>query len=173
MILDSQYLLRKCRPTKEDARLIMDWRNDPLTLSMFYHQEPKVWESFWPEYKDNYFRYSSFLPLFLLFNQKPVSFLRYLPVKHPVTDSNATVSVSMNVSPDMRRKGIGKKTLDHGSFYLKSDNVIKHILAEIRTNNEGSIRTFTKAGYIYLDNIEKIIDDTGEIFQVYRYVKDL
>ena len=39
----------RCYPIEDHAKQVMEWRNDPITLSMFYHREPKIWSDFWIE----------------------------------------------------------------------------------------------------------------------------
>ena len=52
---DLQLSLEICRPIEAHARLVIAWRNDPHTLEMFYHHEPKVWDKFYLEFRDDYF----------------------------------------------------------------------------------------------------------------------
>ncbi|MBC8159558.1 MAG: N-acetylneuraminate synthase, partial [Alphaproteobacteria bacterium] len=75
--------LEVCRPIEEHARLVMAWRNDPHTLAMSYHREAKVWDAFWPEFRDTYFAYPALPPMFLVADGERVAFLRYLPAAHP------------------------------------------------------------------------------------------
>jgi hypothetical protein len=40
----SRFRLECVRPIEIDAKLIIQWRNDPETLRMSYHSQPKRWE---------------------------------------------------------------------------------------------------------------------------------
>src|SRR5258707_1999075 len=95
-----------CEPLTEHARLIMDWRNDPVTLSMSYHREPKVWESFWLEYQSSYLGERPG-PVFLVDKGERVGFLRFRSVPHPTGLLGKVVDISINLAPDRRGKGLG------------------------------------------------------------------
>ena len=98
-MIDLSFSLEICRPLEEHAQLVMAWRNDPETLTNSYHHEPKIWESFWLEFRDNYFIYSTLPPLFLLFEGTRVAFLRYRVIPNPKGTTELTASISINVAP--------------------------------------------------------------------------
>jgi sialic acid synthase SpsE/RimJ/RimL family protein N-acetyltransferase len=173
-MLDSAALtLEICRPVAAHARLVMEWRNDPHTLAMSYHHTPKVWESFWPEFRDTYFNHPHLPPLFVCAQGERVAFLRYQPAPHPESGSGRTVDVSINVVPAARGRGIGSAALELGAQYLRQSAGIDSIVAEVRVENEGSRRTFRIAGFREIGETEKVVVDTGERCSITRFILDL
>jgi sialic acid synthase SpsE/L-amino acid N-acyltransferase YncA len=160
-----------CEAHPEHARLIMDWRNDPVTLSMSYHREPKVWESFWAEYRLVYLNESP-QPVFLLDNGERVGFLRFRRTDHPQGLSGKTIDISINLAPDRRGRGLGGAALAAASTYLLGHG-IDTVCAEVRQENTASYRTFVRAGFVDLGLVTKRVSDTHEICNIYRLVNEL
>lgn len=51
IMMDQKILNFECvRLREEDATLIMEWRNDPDTLRMSIHTQPKMWDTFYKEF---------------------------------------------------------------------------------------------------------------------------
>jgi N-acetylneuraminate synthase len=166
--------LEICRPVEEHARQVMEWRNDPFSLAMFYHHSPKTWESFWPEFRDTYFSHPSLPPMFLCTQGKRTAFLRYQPVRHPEgANSGRTVDVSINVAPAARGRGLGRAAVELGSQYLSRTAGVDCVVAEVRVENEGSRRTFLGAGFREIGKTEKVVSDTGERCLIVRFIHDL
>lgn len=162
-----------CRVTEDDARQIMNWRNDPVTLAMFYHRDPKSWDRFWPEYRDRYFSHPDYpAPVFALHDGHRVGFLRFEPVPHPDGLRGRTVDVSINIAPEARGKGLGtavlKAVLDH-----LSRQGIDTVYAEIRQENTASRKAFAAAGFAELGPFRKLVPDTGEQCDVIRFLAEL
>lgn len=170
---DLQLSLEICRPIEAHARLVIAWRNDPHTLEMFYHHEPKVWDKFYLEFRDDYFVDPNLPPMFVRQEGELVAFLRYQQAQHPAGENGRTVDVSINVAPDARGRGIGAAALRLGSNYLRSSAGVDCVVAEVRQENAGSCRAFAAAGYSELGKAEKVIADTGEICKIVRFVQDL
>jgi len=175
--------LAPCEPIEEHAALVMAWRNDPTTLAMFFHHEPKVWESFWPEFRDRYFADPSLPPAFALDGGRAVAFLRFERV---TTGSEASpdpslpnpelssleANISINVPAEFRRRGYGERALLGSLDYLR-DRGIASCWAEIRVENEPSQRAFERAGWRLVDEVDKTVVDTGEVCRIRRYVVSL
>ena len=107
----NEWRIEICRRVEEHAQQVMHWRNDPTTLSLSFDSNPKVWESFWQEYQDHYFRVDDLPSFFVCKNEKRVSFLRFRPVKVNLPAAIRTAEISINVDPLRRGEGIGKKSL--------------------------------------------------------------
>lgn len=161
-----------CRPVEAHARQVMDWRNDPHTLAMFFHREPKTWESFWPEFRDTYFTDPGLPPLFARAGDQRVAFLRFQPCAHPEGRGRA-VDISVNVAPEHRGKGFGVAAIRAGLDYLADTSGYDGVLAEVRAENHGSHKAFLGAGFRKLDEAVHHVEDTGEDCPVVRYVFDL
>lgn len=170
---EGRFSLEMCRPVEDDARLVMAWRNDADSLAMSYHHEPKVWDSFWPEFRDGYFDEPMLPPMFVRADGERVAFLRYQPCRHPEGAGGRTVDVSINVAPEARGRGVGKSALPLGSEYLQRVADIDCIIAEVRIENERSRRAFLAAGFRLIGEAEKLVADTGERCRIVRYAHDL
>jgi N-acetylneuraminate synthase len=151
----------------------MQWRNDPTTLSMIFHREPKVWETFWPEFQRTYFlNRPEINPVFAVLQGKRVGFVRFDPIPHPHGLSGSTVNTSINISPDSRGKGLGRRVLRAMLSHLKSRG-IDSVHAEILAHNKASIRAFEAAGFRSIGSKEKLISDTRETHQVECFLVDM
>ncbi len=167
-----RYSIIPCRPVESDAALVMLWRNDPVTLAMSYNQEPKVWVRFWPEFRDDFFADPELPPLFVLRDGKHAAFLRFksaYPIPALSLDvPGEIVDISINVAPDLRGTGIGRKAISLGSRYLCQTTGRTHILAEIKVGNEASRRAFLAAGYRTIDTVDKTPPTSGQPERIHR-----
>jgi sialic acid synthase SpsE/RimJ/RimL family protein N-acetyltransferase len=164
--------LEICRPCEEHARQVMNWRNDPQTLSMFYHNDPKVWETFWPEFRDEYFKFSHLPPLFVRNSGDRVAFIRFLPCRSPV-GCGLAVDVSLNVAPAHRGRGHGAAAIRLAVEFLGCDTDFDTVVAEVRKKNVASHKTFLAAGFRKLDDTHHTVPETGEQCPIGRYIFDL
>lgn len=162
-----------CLPIAEHAMKIMEWRNDPVTLSMSFHQEPKVWESFWPEFQKTYFvNTPSLNPVFAIEGDERIGFLKFSPVKHPEDLSGITVDISINLCPRVRGSGTGKRVLRECLNYLR-DRGVDSVYAEVLAHNVASAKAFIGAGFKSLGSSTRLVPDTGESHQVECFVADM
>ncbi|MCG8359656.1 MAG: GNAT family N-acetyltransferase, partial [Kiloniellales bacterium] len=161
-----------CGGDESHARQVMTWRNDPTTLTMSFHREPKSWERFWPEYRDEYLSEPGLPPLFLLDGGARVGFLRFRPIAHPQGLAGRVVDISLMIAPDRRGTGLGKAALRAGLDFLRRSGVDSAV-AEIRTENAASVACFAAAGFVPLDEVDKRIPDTGETCRIARSLYEL
>lgn len=165
-------ILELVQPTESDARLIMQWRNDPSTLRNSCHTKPKVWESFYPEFLKTYFCFPDLPPLFVTVDGERSAFLRFEPVLHPADPLLRCCEVGINVAPAQRGKGVGEKALLAIQPWLKRQG-FDAILARIRVENTISQHLFEKVGFQKVDQIESSIEDIDETAQLFRYILNL
>ncbi len=162
-----------CLPVAEDAKYVMAWRNHPATLAVSYHQEPKIWESFWPEYRDSYFIADAGLnPVFACFEGSRIGFLKFCIVRHPESLPGLTVDISINLAPESRGKGLGPRVLRAALAHLKR-NRRGLVYAEILAHNSASKNAFVAAGFRLLGEGTKFVADTGKTHGIVRLVSDL
>ena len=159
-----------CRIVEADARLVMTWRNDPDTLAASFHSAPKVWDEFWPEYRDDYFA-TAVPPVFALADGVAIGFLRFEPVRASGV-GGVTVDISINLDPARRGQGLGRAVLTAAQDYLSSQGV-DAILAAIKPDNSASIAAFADAGFRHVSSATKQIADTGETHPVELYAANL
>lgn len=158
--------------SKQNAEFILKWRNDPETLRMSFHQQPKVWESFYQEFCEDYFNFSDLPPLFALSDDKRVAFLRFRPVSHPDGKVRRCCDISINVSPEERGRGVGTHVLKEVRSWVHQQGY-DDLYAEVKVENAASRKAFEAAGFVLLDEIEKEIFDTGESVRICRYLAAL
>ncbi len=156
------------RPTEENARLVMDWRNDPDTLRTSYHQQPKQWPAFLDEFRSTYFTHEALLPLFALCEGQRVAFVRFLPYTDDALPG-ASLEIGINVDPARRGQGLGSAVIREATRRMLEAGH-ERVIAEVKQFNTGSIRAFESAGYRLLGHGNKTIDDTGEVVPIYRFV---
>jgi L-amino acid N-acyltransferase YncA len=162
-----------CLPMEEHALTVMTWRNDPTTLSMSFHREPKLWETFWPEFQETYFLNPPELhPVFALLEGKRIGFLKFNPVPHPLGLPRLTVDISINIAPASRAKGLGRKVIVASLEHLRTRGV-GSVFAEVLTHNEASIKSFTAVGFMPIGTCDKLNPDTGETDHVHQFVAEL
>ena len=162
-----------CRPVPDHARQVMAWRNDPTTLSMSRHREPKRWHSFWPEFRNTYFRVEDALvPVFAVAGERRIGFLRFLPAEHPLALDRRAVEISINIAPDRRGRGLGTAVLRAALDHLKAWDG-DAVCADVREDNIASRRAFAAAGFREIGVHETRIPDTGERCRMVRFVFDL
>jgi N-acetylneuraminate synthase len=162
----------QCQPVPHHARLIMAWRNDPVTLSMSFHHEPKIWEAFWEEYRTTYF-WDQVPPMFVLDDGERAGFLRFKRVVHPNRLTGLTVDISINIAPDRRGRGLGRAALIAVKDHLSQHHTVDSVYAEVRLENTASYRTFLAAGFKDFGVAAKHIPDTGETCPIHRFMAEL
>ena len=156
------------KKTEADCRLVMDWRNDPETLLMFYHSKPKEWVPFLREYKKDYFKNAGLLPRFALYGGKKIAFLRFSNYKE-IQGLQNTVDVDINLRPASRGRGLGARVLKEAKKWIFSEGH-KAAVAEIKVENKASIRAFKKAGFRFLDRRVIRVIDIHKNFKIVRLI---
>lgn len=157
--------------TENDARQVMAWRNDPDTLRFSFHTAPKVWPAFASEF-DEYFAFPDLPPLFVLLEDQRIAFLRFDSVADPIYLWRRCCSISINVAPECRGKGLGTKILKEVQPWIKHQGY-DTLYAEIKIDNESSFTAFTTAGFARLDDGLKILPESGEQIPIRRCLCDL
>lgn len=141
-------------PTEQNARLIMEWRNDSQALKMSFNSSPKQWPAFFAEFLSDYYSLSNLPPLFVLKNGQRVAFLRFRPAENPINPLRKTCEISINVAPEFRGRGIGKLTLEQVKKWIEKQGY-DDIYAEILQENRPSQKIFEQTGYIKIAQTEK------------------
>ena len=140
--------------TEADCRQLLDWRNDPITVSMSLVSEEVSWE-------DHVLWFDGVLD-----NPK-----RHLLVAEDSQYSYGTIrldeledtaEISITVSPSLRGQGVGAKLLDAAGRWAKKELGLDRIVAKIKSNNLASIALFTKCGYEIVEG--------GEVISLVKYL---
>ncbi len=136
----------EARKKDEDGQLITNWRNDQLTRKNSLNPQKKEWDTFKTEYYNNYFKN---IPLFASFDGIKFAFVSFCQY---TIHNNNTYSIGINICPEYRGKGLSKHIIYAALNYIKKYNHIKTIVAEIKSFNIPSIKTFTRCGFKYVSS---------------------
>lgn len=170
MVNPDQIAFEIAFPNEQDAKQVMEWRNDPMTRAMSFHQEYKTWDRFYPEFKTRYFFTPELPPLFVLSNGQRIGFLAFEPVPHP-SGMAQCCEISIQIDPNFRGKGLGSAALKIIHPWILSRGY-QTILAEVKVENVASQKMFQKAGYHKIDEKQKILEKDQHI-PIFRYLIDL
>jgi L-amino acid N-acyltransferase YncA len=161
------YSLEICQPLEDQARLILEWRNDPETRAASFRSKIITWEEFWPEFRGNYFRNSKLPPVFVVHAGERVAYMGFQTRVHPQAKYGNCCNISVNVNPKIRSRGVGTASLLLAAVFLKNAG-IDEVLAEIKCDNDHSIRVFEKVGFQRFESTKRLTD-AGEV-NVHRYI---
>lgn len=123
-----------------------EWRNDPLTRTMFKHTQPVPWES-----------HVQWLSATLQ-DSKYVLYIGELPSGEAVGScrfdiGNEKAHVSLNLNPSMRGKKLSVPLLSAAILAFYENHRIP-LLAEIKKQNIASRRCFTLCGFELISETE-------------------
>lgn len=127
-------------PAGEESRLHWEWRNDPLTRKMSLNEGVITWEGHQAWYRAAQLDPKKTL-LMAWQGTHRVGIVRFEAL------DDDTVEISIAVSPEMRGKHIGKAVLQAGCRYAFQKLNAKKIAADIKNENEPSIRLFESVGF--------------------------
>lgn len=134
-------LILNIRPaTEEDARLVWEWANDPVTRTASFSSDPIPWSDH-TRWFDSKLKSENCL-FFLITREDglPVGQVRY-----DKEGKEAVISVSLEES--FRGHGYGSAILRLASNKVMASEGIDVIHAYIKKNNEASKRAFIKGGF--------------------------
>ena len=130
--------------TYNDWKILLDWRNDPITRKNSFTQEEiseqthKLW------FNDSLLNERRVIYI-LENNSIPIGFIR-----SDILDTNKYL-LSWDIDPNQRGKGYGTKILE---IYLQDKK--GEFIAEIKPENIASIKMAQKNGFNQLDKIKYI-----------------
>ena len=158
--------LKACEKTEKDAARAFAWRNDPETVAASYVARPKTWDSFWLEFSEYYFRIPDFSPLFVLSDGRDAGFVRF---DAPDRDYGKAAELMINIAPEFRGKGVGTATVEAVKMLFKARGY-ERLIADVRRQNESSLKMFAKTGFREESVRTERIERTGEICSIVRLV---
>ena len=131
--------LLKVKKCDSDAELIMNWRNDPITLINSFRMEKYNLKEFKKMFYEKYF-INQLPPLFALYNNEKVAFIGSMD-----TNNKDINEISINICPRFRNKKLSVPIIKEVLNYIKNNyQKIRKINAEIKYFNEASIKCFKK-----------------------------
>lgn len=135
---------------KNDAAIVMSWRNDPATLAMsLTYVEPKTIEQFYPQFLKTHFSMADLPSLFVLYKGERVAVLRFEPAIHPEDPKKKCSEISIVIAPEWRHQGLGPVILKKALAWCKQQGY-DSIFAQIKKQNLPSISIFKKAGFAFV-----------------------
>ena len=131
--------------TIDDARLIFDWSNDPETRTNSFNSEPIEWNGHlsWFEKRIK----NEDIILIFEVDSVPIGMVRFY-----LDENEATIGVI--VCPLQRGKGYGSKIIALGSTIFSEKHPATHIHAFIKKENIGSIKSFEKANFKFIKDLD-------------------
>ena len=152
--------LLKVEKCDYDAELIMNWRNDPITLINSFRMEKYNLNEFKKMFYEKYF-INQLPPLFALYNNEKVAFIGSMD-----TDNKDIIEISINICPRFRGKKLSVPIIKEVLDYIKKNyQEITKINAEIKYFNEASIKCFKKSNFEFKEKFTK----NKEIINLYQY----
>ncbi len=130
------------RPARrEDAQLLFDWRNDPQTRAGSRNRGEVTWDEHvgWLE------RVLADPQVALMVaesKQRPVGQVRFDGTDAP------EVEISVSIDPGQRGRGLGKAVIGAGVAWLAQHHPDAVVVAEIRPDNDASLRAFERSGFM-------------------------
>lgn len=128
--------------TAADCRSVFEWRNHESTRRFIFDPQPIAWE----DHQQWFNRTLDDPDRILLIGEsegQPVGVLRY----DRLDDTMAEVSIYL--VPERQGQGYGTVLLQVGTEYMRSRySWLKHVRAQILSDNTASRKAFEKAGYV-------------------------
>lgn len=130
--------LRPALPS--DCRLLWEWRNAPEVRAKAFDSNPIEWEHHRRWFKQKLSDSSTSIYIATTADGETAGQIRF-----DVVESEATVAVI--VARAVRGRGIGTDIIRKGTLQFASKVPGVNIVAEIKPDNEASLRAFKRAGY--------------------------
>ncbi|MBS4168286.1 GNAT family N-acetyltransferase [Parachlamydia sp. AcF125] len=160
-------------PSNENqARLVMQWRNDPVTRHMSFNQEMKKWGDFLQEFQDRYFVCPELPSLFILVEGVRAGLLSFHPISHPQGKALSCCEISIQIAPEYRGKGVGSQALIAIHPWILQQG-FQTVYAAVKEENLASQKMFLKAGYHPIGHSEKILHDSPMSVPIIHYLIEL
>lgn len=124
----------------EDSGSIYNWRNNELSREMFLENDAVVFEEHTKWFNDSLENKKRKLYIGEV-NNKKIGICRF-----DTNDKESSAEVSINMNPEMRSLGLGKRFL----FQCIEDYLTKHdheLIAKIKSKNEASLKIFDYVGF--------------------------
>ena len=126
------------------SKAIWEWRNDPVTRSMFRSQDFVLWED-----HSNWYRKTLLNPNRIMYVglnvQLPFGVVRF----DSIYNLESSFEISININPLDRGKGLGLKILKLALIKLKEERPnVKKIIAKVKQENPASKRLFKSADFV-------------------------
>jgi UDP-2,4-diacetamido-2,4,6-trideoxy-beta-L-altropyranose hydrolase len=143
--MENTISLRPAKP--EDARLLFEWRNDPVTRQVSFSSDEIQWETHVVWFEKVLHNPSRKIYIGeLMENKTPFGQVRF------DFHSNESCEINIAVAPQWRGRGFGTILIREGINKIFQDFPgTRSILALIKPDNAASKKAFQKCGFQYVD----------------------
>lgn len=133
--------------TLADAHLYFDWANDPITRKQSFSSDPISLEMHTAWFSRKLADSTALLLVFENEAGEPVGQIRF--ERKPVADLPDEIIVGISVDARFRGQGLASRIIAEGCEECRTQWGAITIHAYIKPDNQGSIRSFTKAGFAF------------------------
>jgi RimJ/RimL family protein N-acetyltransferase len=146
--------------TAEDAAVLFEWANDPVTRAASFEPAPIAWETHvaWLERS----LASGDRLLFLAEDAGPVGQVRF------DRESEDVAVISVSIAPAARGHGYAPAAIDAGVRTVAGRWPVRRVRAEIRADNAASLAAFADAGFGAARPLEGRADAVATWIEVHR-----
>lgn len=148
-------MLKFRKAGEEDAALYFDWANDEVVRKQSYHSGMISWEEHISWFNKKLGDPGCLMLLFENERHEPVGQVRF----QQETDSIYVIGIS--IAKEFRGKGYASRVLEQAATCFLDLHPTKTIYAYIKKDNEGSIRSFSNAGFLF--SKELLISDAPSV----------
>ena len=139
MLANSSLLLR--RATRDDAKMVFDWRNLPEIVALGTSRRPVDWNQH-VDWFSQVVTGRDHLLLIVLLDRVPIGQVRFDGMP------GNSCSVSIYLLDRCTGRGLGTAALTRACWQAFADLSVERIVATIRKDNPRSIAAFRKAGFV-------------------------
>ena len=143
------------------------WRNDPLTRAMFREYDYVEWNSH-KKWYSKMLKDRGHLLLYGLLGENGIGMVRFDRLNKDIAE------VSINLSPDYRKKGLSSALLLKGCKVAFEKLGVMKLFAEIKKDNFASQKAFEKIGFLKVEEEKSIYfhyELTVEMITIYNNYK--
>ncbi len=128
--------------TLEDSRPLFEWRNDPITREMFFDQNKVSWEDHQKWFSSTLENPNRLIVIGAIDNKK-IGMVRFDVDR----ENNKNAAISLNISPNYRGQKLAQPLLLAAERHAPKQ--ITTLVAEIKSENTASIKSFQKADFTF------------------------
>ncbi|MFN0075737.1 MAG: UDP-2,4-diacetamido-2,4,6-trideoxy-beta-L-altropyranose hydrolase [Prosthecobacter sp.] len=134
------YPLSLRRATLDDARLLLEWANDPVTRQASFNSEPIVWETHvaWLQRRLNDAQCAFYIAEA---GTQAVGTVRFDRREGGVAE------ISLSLAPSARGRGLGAKLIRLGTVTVLDEGLCQQVSGWVKADNRASISAFQRAGH--------------------------
>ena len=123
-----------------DARMLLEWANDPVTRQASFNTEPIAWETHvaWLQRRLNDEQCAFYIAED---GTQAVGTVRF------DLREAAVAEISLSLAPSARGRGLGPKLIRMGTFAVLDEGFCDEVRGRVKHTNTPSLRAFERAGF--------------------------